>query len=897
MIYSLVKKALPRKLRAQVGLIVSILLASTIGLYAWHMSREQAKNVTTSITNEAAITAKNIADLTVPYMLTEDYASMETLLVKLSELPAILAVSVCESDADPASQVIHPPGETPRVFYTTARCSLPAGTQPVTILSDDRITAWHPITDGSLLGWVKVEYSLQMIKELRLHVWKNAFLLGLLAATISVCLILLFLNRHIRAVGAITEFANRLDERIGGTIDASDGSLETEQLVSALNQASRKLRDQDRSLKESAENIDLLRRRNLLILESAGEGIIGLDPEGRHSFVNPAAAAMLGYEIKELLGRRFYESWYRVTADYSEFKESLAAEALRNGIVHHVDSELFWRKDGTSFPAAYTVTPVREGTAITGAVLTFRDVTEREQAEAALRDSERKYRTLFEESKDVVFFSTVEGRFIDINQAGIELFGYSSKEELREINIAKNLYVDPKGRDAFRRIIERYGYIKEYEIRLRRKSGEPIICQMTATAVRDDRGATIAYRGILRDVTSERQLEEQLRHAQKMEAVGQLTAGISHDFNNILTAIIGFAYVLQEDLPQDSALRFRAEQILSAAQRAAGLTASLLTFSSKQITNPRQHSLNEIVNRMRDLLIRLAGEAVKVTIRLTPDNPMIMADSGQLDQVLMNLASNARDAMPGGGELTITTQLVELDEPFIAVRGFGRTGRFALLTVTDTGTGIEERTLKRMFEPFFTTKPVGKGTGLGLSIVYGIVSRHGGYVDVQSRPGEGTSFLIYFPLHQAATEGDRQIESMASVRGTETILLAEDDKDLRRLNSGILTDRGFTVIEAKDGDEAVAKFQAHRGKIDLLVLDVFLPRKNGKEAYDQIRALEPSIKVLFTSGYPLEFVQQRGIVEDAIPFLAKPVAPPLLLHKIRDVLDARSVFLNNVRSS
>jgi PAS domain S-box-containing protein len=887
MTMSWVKTVLPRRLRAQVGLIVSLLLAATIGLHAWHMSREQAKNITHSIANEASIISKNIADLSIPYLLTEDYASIETLLVKMAELPAILAVSVCNTGGDASSQVLHPLGSAPRVSYAAARCELPRDERPLMTMSGDRIVAWHPIFEGTLLGWVKVDYSLHMIRDLQHGVWKDAFISGLLAVTISVLLIMFFLNRHILAVGSITEFAKRLDERIGGTIDASDGSVETEQLVSALNQASRKLYDQDRSLKESSENMDRLRRRNLLILESAGEGVVGLDTEGRHSFVNPAAAKMLGYEIGELLGRPLQETWYRTDARRSGFEQSPVYAALRNGVVHHVDSELFWRKDGSGFPVAYTTTPVREGSVITGAVLTFMDVTEREQAEAALRESERKYRTLFEESKDVVFFSTFDGRFIDINLAGVELFGYSSKEELRQVDIARDLYVDPKERDEFRRAIARNGYIKDYEIRLKRKDGEHIICLMTATAMRDDSGSTVAYRGILRDVTSERKLGEQLRHAQKMEAVGQLTAGIAHDFNNILTAIIGFAYVLQEKLADDPVLTSHAEQILSSSQKAANLTQSLLTFSSKQITNPRPVPLNDIVDRMRKLLTRLSGEEIEVGIRLTRDNPVILADTGQLDQVLMNLAANARDAMPAGGSLTVETKVAELDEGFIAAHGFGKPGRYALLSIADTGAGMDERTLKRIFEPFFTTKKVGKGTGLGLSIVYGIVTQHSGYIDVQSRPGKGTAFHIYIPLHQAGVEQEGDSVDGSDARGSETILLAEDDNDLRRLIQSILRDRGYTLIEAVDGEDAVVKFLDHRDRIDLLLFDVIMPNKNGKEAYDEIRKIRPDIKVLFASAYPLEIVQKRGILEEGMPFLSKPVAPPLLMKRIRDILDGR----------
>jgi CheY-like chemotaxis protein len=373
-----------------------------------------------------------------------------------------------------------------------------------------------------------------------------------------------------------------------------------------------------------------------------------------------------------------------------------------------------------------------------------------------------------------------------------------------------------------------------------------------------------------------------------MEAVGQLTAGIAHDFNNILTAVIGFAYVLQDSLAHEPALKSYAEQILSSSQKAANLTQSLLTFSSKQIANPRPVPLNDVIERMKKLLTRLSGEEVEVRVSLTPENPVIMADSGQLDQVLMNLAGNARDAMPAGGALTVETGLVDLDQAFIAAHGFGKPGRYALLTVSDTGKGMDEKTLKRIFEPFFTTKQVGKGTGLGLSIVYGIVAQHSGYIDVESRPGAGTTFRIYIPVHQADIEREGEFDDNNDLCGTETILVAEDDKDLRRLIRMVLSEKGYSLIEAVDGDDAVEKFRERRNGIHLLLFDVIMPNKNGKEAYDEIRAMQPDIKVLFTSAYPVEIVQKRGILEEGMPFISKPVAPPLLMKTIRDILDGKA---------
>ncbi len=744
------QKLFPRRLRAQVGLIVSLLLAVTVGLYAWHLSVEQGRIISDAAPKEASIIAKSIANLSVPYVLTEDYASIETLLVKMAELPAILALSVSDKNGNVYSRVVHPAHSTPVVSYSPLRFDPPGDTRPLMItMTRDRIIAWHPVFEGYLLGWVRVEYSLDVVRDLQGNAWKEAFISGIAAVAAGIVLILLFLNPHIKAVSALTDFANRLDEWKGRTIEAGDGSVETAQLVSALNRTSQRLLDHDRSLKES----------------------------------------------------------------------------------------------------------------------------------------EKKYRTLFEESKDVIFFSTFNGSFVDINKAGLDLFGFVSKEELLGISIGNDLYVNSRDREEVLRLITSQGFIKDYEVRMKRKNGEPIIVLMTATAVRDEAGGKTDFRGILRDVTSERKLEEQLRHAQKLEAIGQLTAGIAHDFSNILTAIIGFSYILQSKLEEGSLLKSHAETILALAEKASGLTRNLLAFSSKQKTNPKPIRLNDSIIRLKRLLSKLLDEDIKLNLSLTRDDPVIMADSGQVDQVLMNLISNARDAMSGRGALTIETQAVEFNEAFITANGFGKSGHYALLRISDTGAGMDQATLKHIFEPFFTTKEVGKGTGLGLSIVYGIVKQHKGHVSVQSEPGRGTTFEIYLPAIEAAVETEMLREQEVEPGGTETILVAEDDKDLRRLIRTVLGDAGYSPIEAADGEEAIIKFKAHQDRIEMLLLDVIMPQRNGREVYDEIKKMRPEIKVLFMSAYPEEIVQKRGILNGDMPFITKPVTPNLLLKKIREVLD------------
>jgi signal transduction histidine kinase/CheY-like chemotaxis protein len=381
-------------------------------------------------------------------------------------------------------------------------------------------------------------------------------------------------------------------------------------------------------------------------------------------------------------------------------------------------------------------------------------------------------------------------------------------------------------------------------------------------------------------------LHSQLLQAQKMEAVGHLAGGVAHDFNNILTAIIGYANMMRKKVLADEQLAFYASQILSAANRAARLTKSLLAFSRKQVIEPKPVDLNEIVQSVTKIAKRLIGEDIEFRTVLRDKSMNVLADSGQMEQVLLNLCTNARDAMPHGGQLIIETDLVEFDERSRQVNYLDRAGRYGVICVSDTGAGMDEGTRKQIFEPFFTTKEVGKGTGLGLSIVYGIVKQHNGTINVYSEPEKGTSFKIYLPAIEVAGESPAARIEDRPAGGRETILLAEDENDVRALITTVLREAGYTVIESVDGEEAVQQFTEHAGSLSLFLSDVIMPKKNGKAAYEQIRAVKPGIKVIFMSGYTADIIQSKGIISDGIPFLPKPIFPDQLLRKVREVLDA-----------
>lgn len=514
------------------------------------------------------------------------------------------------------------------------------------------------------------------------------------------------------------------------------------------------------------------------------------------------------------------------------------------------------------------------------------EIVEREKADMALRESERKFRTLFEESKDVIYIMSPDGRFLDINSSGVELFGYP-KEELLSLDVAGELYCDPADRERFLQGLLAKGYVRDFDLCMRRKGGEHIHVLKTAMAVRTEQGEITGYRGIIHDITQRKRLEQQLIQSQKMESIGMLAGGVAHDFNNLLTAISGYSQLIQDQFAAgDEMLAMCIEQVIAATERAVELTRNLLAFSRKQIINPQLIQVNGLVISVGKLLTRMIGEDIEFETQLVSEELTVMADKGQIDQVLINLATNARDAMPQGGRLLIRTGRAELDRKAAQRYDLDKGGRYALISVADSGHGMDKETVARIFEPFFTTKETGKGTGLGLSIIYGIVKQHNGTITVESEPAKGSTFTIYLPLVEAATDEEPKEEAPAPAGGTETILLAEDDPMVRKYMHKILAMAGYNLITAKNGEEAVEQFRENRDRIALVLCDVVMPKKNGKEVYDEIRAMDSQVRFLFTSGYNDEIIHTKGILLEEIELIEKPVNRQALLAKLREMLDA-----------
>jgi two-component system, cell cycle sensor histidine kinase and response regulator CckA len=511
------------------------------------------------------------------------------------------------------------------------------------------------------------------------------------------------------------------------------------------------------------------------------------------------------------------------------------------------------------------------------------------RSQEALQRSEERYRSQVESAVYGLYRSSVHGKFLDVNPALVQMLGYSSPDELYSMEMARDLYVNADERKKFVDEFSKSRRIDGVETRWRRKDGKVITVRLSGRAGLKYPGEPESFEMICEDVTERRMLEEQLLHSQKMEAVGRLAGGVAHDFNNLLTVIKGYSELMLNEIQERDPMRGEVEEVLRAAERAASLTRQLLAFSRRQVLEPKVLDLNTIINNMEKLLLRLLGEDVELQVSLSPSLGAVKADPGQLEQVIMNLAVNARDAMPKGGKLTIETSNHVIDETYAREHAVVHAGQYAMMAVSDNGTGMDAETVSHIFEPFFTTKETGKGTGLGLSTVYGIVKQSGGYIWVYSEPGRGTSFKIYLPIVKSAAADDGSMRPVltASYRGTETILLVEDEDGVRALIREVLQRHGYRVIDTRNGAEATQACERHEGEIHMLLTDVVLAQITGTDLARQLIPLRPNMRVLFISGYTEEAIVHQGVLEEGTAFLQKPFTPNVLARKVREVMDGK----------
>ena len=520
---------------------------------------------------------------------------------------------------------------------------------------------------------------------------------------------------------------------------------------------------------------------------------------------------------------------------------------------------------------------------VTEVVRLKRQGLEHEKLSEELRGDER-FRKAFNANPEPITIATIaEGRYIDVNESYLRIAGYRREEVIGRTSFELGFWERPEDRFELVAALQAHGSVRDWEINYHTKSGELRTCLDSAEIIEVAGQKCVIT--VLKDITEKKIMEKQLRQAQKMEAIGQLSGGIAHDFNNLLGVIIGYGEALGDDLPPESSARRKCDQIVKAGQRAASLTRQLLAFSRQQVLEPKVLDLNAVVLDIEKMLRRLIGADIDFKSELSTSLGRIKADQGQIEQVIMNLVVNARDAMPRGGRLTIQTSNADLDEDYCRLHPPQQPGPHVVLSVTDTGVGMDADTQARIFDPFFTTKELGKGTGLGLSTVYGVVRQSGGHIWVYSEVGRGTTFRIYLPRVEASLEMDRRDpDSAKSLRGSETILLVEDEDALRELTRSVLVANGYTVLDAASPAAALELARLHLRSIDLILTDVVMPGMDGRALVEKLMPMRPGLRVIYMSGYTGS--THRELLDPDAVLLAKPLTRAVLLRKLREVLES-----------
>jgi len=631
----------------------------------------------------------------------------------------------------------------------------------------------------------------------------------------------------------------------------------------------------------------LLEREELfhLISENAADMIAVVDLEGRRIFNSLSYEKILGYSPEELQESSGFE---QIHPDDRERVKKAAMQTRQSGMGTILEYR-FRHKKGRWMVLESVASVIRnEKGEPEKLVIVNRDITERRKTQEALSRSEASFRSLVEGAPHGIYRATMTGQFLEVNPALQRMLGYESVQELSRADLATQVFLRSADHARMNGLLAESKVIKDIEMEWKRSTGEPIVVRCSGHRVDGKDGGPDYFEVFAEDVTEKRTLERQLRMAQKMEAIGRLSGGIAHDFNNLLGVIIGYSGVLKKSLDKSQPTYEFATEIEKAGQRAASLTRQLLAFSRQQVLTPSVLNLNSLVTDMEKMLPRLLGEDIHVSLALDSELGNVKADQSQIEQVIMNLAVNARDAMPSGGKLHIQTSNTEMDLAFTREHPGSKIGSYVMLAITDSGTGMSAETIAHIFEPFFTTKGVGQGTGLGLATVYGVVKQSNGYIWVDSALERGTTFQIYLPRYFEVEElsiAKTKSDPAAKPHGSEMILLVEDADPLRKLAQAFLESNGFRVLSAPNGEAALEIAAHHSGQFDLLLTDVVMPGINGRVLAEQLSLLQPALKVLFMSGYTDSFIAGHGMLQEGTNLLHKPFTEEILGSKVREVLD------------
>lgn len=644
--------------------------------------------------------------------------------------------------------------------------------------------------------------------------------------------------------------------------------------------------------KKAEEALRASEEKYRTLVENIQDVVYRTDINGKIVFGSPSVVQLLGVPSAEaMIGLDTAKDFYY----YPEERANFLNELKNHGEVRNYEVTLKRWDNGQPVPVSTNSHFYydKDGTVL-GVEGLFTDITERKKAEEALRASEAKYRNIYDNVAEGIFQTGFDGKLLNVNPSLAEMAGYESQEEM--INKIKNigeLYPDIRTRDSILKQLIENGLIRGYELQFYRKGREKAWTILNAHVVKNEEGKPLFIEGTIYDISARKKMEEEnkhlqemLLHSQKIESIGRLAGGIAHDFNNLLTAILGNTEMAMNCLDPDEKAYSRIVTVRKAAEAAANLTRQLLAFSRKQILEPKILNLNQTIDHVNKMIVTLIGENIKFVTVPQEDLFTIKADPGQVEQIIINLAANARDAMPDGGTLTIETMNVYLDEHYSRTHEGISPGDYVMMSISDTGMGMDKTVFEHLFEPFYTTKERGRGTGLGLATVYGIVKQNEGSIEVYSEVNRGTSFKIYFP--SAAREeisASEETERMDMPTGSETILIVEDKVQVLEFCRDVLLQLGYSVLLAESGEEALDVSLNCRDRIDLLMTDIVLPGINGRETAEKIAIARPGIKILYNSGYTGEAIDKHGILEPGINFIGKPFTGQALAVKVRQVLD------------